>query len=190
MYDLDNPPAPANGVLTQISGTLFKRWMTSCNAVSVDGTNAFQMVAILCQSEPETLGNAIITPNWHLTMMGNRDSTISVNFHFKVEIGKPYSHYWHYELYRVAASRTWHWVGHANPLIPETNQGGGGAGSDIQALRSNLTLVQLEARRRRAIEKGMSKSIRDKLLQKLNKWDRDGIIHDDGTGVFTGGTTV
>ena len=190
MYDLDNPAAPTGGVKTDITGTLFKRWMTSCGATRTDEGNAYQIVAMLYEGALETIGNAQMTPNWHLTMMGNRDSTVSVNFHFKIEIGKPFSHYWHYTLHRVAADRSWHWVGDANPHIPETNQGGGGAGTDHLRLKSNLTLVQMEARQRHALEKFMNKKFQNKLVAKLTKWDAEGVIRDNGQGVYDGGTSV
>ncbi|WP_137940229.1 hypothetical protein [Chitinivorax sp. B] len=190
MYDLDNPAAPASTTQVHITGTLFKRWMKSCKSPRIDEGNAYQIVAMLLEGKKETLGTAEITPNWHLTMMGNRDSTVSTNFHFKIEIGKPYSHYWHYVLHRNATTQTWYWVGHPNPNCTATNQGGGGGGSDIQLIRSNLTLVQLEARQRPAMEKGMNKSIRDKLVAKLTQWDQAGIIQANTSGVFDGGTTV
>src|SRR5688572_8382965 len=101
MPDLDNPAAPPGGAQANITGQLFKRWMKSCGAKRTDEGNAYQIVAILVESAEETVGDAKITPNWHLTMMGDRNSTVSRNFHFKVEIGKPFSHYWHYVLHRV-----------------------------------------------------------------------------------------
>jgi hypothetical protein len=192
MHDLDNPAAPANGVQANITGQLFKRWMKSCGAIRIDEGNAYQIVAILVESAKETVGNVEFTPNWHLTMMGNRDSTVSVNFHFKIEIGKPFSHYWHYVLHRVAATQTWYWVGDASPHIPTTNQGGGGAGNDIQALRANYSLVQMASRsnNRTAIENGMSKKKQNKLVAKLTKWDQAGIIQAGPGGTWDGGTST
>jgi hypothetical protein len=190
MHDLDNPGPPPGGAQANITGQLFKRWMTSCGAKRIDEGNAFQIVAILVESAKETVGNAECTPNWHLTMMGNRDSTVSVNFHFKIEIGKPFSHYWHYVLHRVAATQTWYWVGDPNPQIAATNQGGGGAGGNIQLLKSNFTLVEMEMRRRSALENGMSKKIRNRFVNKLTQWDKGGIIQVGPGGTWDGGSSV
>ena len=189
---LDNPNAPGGGaVQVQITGTLFTRWMKACGADRIDGSNAFQIVAILVQDEWKSHDNGGGTPpNWHLTMMGNRDSTVSENFHFKVEIGKPFSHYWHYVLYRNAATHTWSWVGDPNPLIPATNQGGGGAGNNLQLVKSNLSLVEMAIRQRSKLETGMSNKKRDSLLKKLNKWDAEGIITANPQRVYDGGSSV
>ncbi|MDT7950714.1 MAG: hypothetical protein RQ966_04335 [Acetobacteraceae bacterium] len=181
-------------MLTQITGTLFTRWMKACGAVRIDDGNAFQIVAILIQDkwgEHEAgHGTGSSPPNWHLTMMGNRDSTVSINFHFKAEIGKPFSHYWHYVLHRDAAAHTWHWVGDPNPQIPATNQGGGGAGANHQLLKSNLSLVEMALRGRSTLETGMNNKKRNKLLAKLNKWDKEGVITAALNGVCDGGSSI
>jgi len=191
MYDLDNPAAPAGGVQANITGTLFQRWMKSCGG-TCDSTNPYQIVAMLSEGDKVTIGDAEVKPNWHLTMMSDdRGSAVSRNFHFKVEIGKACSHYWHYVLYRVAATHTWQWVGDRNTLITTevTNQGGGGGGSDATAVKSNLTLVTMQARVYKMEDK-MSKKIQNKLTVKLTKWEKDGIITDNGNGTWDGGTSV
>lgn len=192
---LDNPAAPGGGaVQTHITGTLFKRWMKACGSPRIDDGNPFQIVAILVQDkwqdhEPgAALGSS--APNWHLTMMGDRQSTVSINFHFKVEIGKPFSHYWHYVLHRNPGTQKWSWVGDPNSLIPATNQGGGGAGNNHQLLKSNLSLVEMAVRGRPTLEAGMNNKKRNNLLKKLDKWDADGIITANANGVFDGGTAV
>jgi len=187
MHDLNNPAAPQGGVQANISGTLFTRWMRKCGAVRVDEGNPYQIVAILVESSTKS---GVDTPNWHLTMMSDvRDSSVSKNFHFKIEIGKVSSHYWHYVLYRVANNQSWHWVGDRNTLITseDTNQGGGGGGSDIMVVKSNLSLVTMQARTY-GLEDKMSRKIQNRLTAQLTKWDKSGIIADEG-GTWTGGTT-
>lgn len=192
---LDNPAAPQGAVLVQITGDLFKKWMKACGAIKIDSSNPFQIVAILVQDawrEHEHAMGGGTPPNWHLTMMSpknDRQSTRSENFHFKAEFGKACSHYWHYTLYRNPTAKTWHWVGAPNEKIPETNQGGGGAGSDIGLLKSNLTLVEMQLRSRTTLEKGMSNKKRDALLKILNRWDDKGSLIDDN-GLFSGGMTL
>lgn len=188
--DLDNPAAPAGGAQANITGVLFDRWMKSCGATT-DGSNPYQIVAMLSVGKTVQIGNAEMKPNWHLTMMGDRESKVSENFHFKIEIGKACSHYWHYVLYRVAATKTWHWVGDRNALVTSevTNQGGGGAGSSASALKSNLSLVTMQARIH-SMDTLMSRKVQNKLTAKLTKWDKAGVITDDGRGLWGGGTTV
>src|SRR4051812_41631014 len=110
MEDLGNYPPPPGAVQANISGTLFTKWMKKFtgNENCCDSSNPFQIVAML-YTKTTKWGDLEISPNWHLTMMGDRHSTVSKNFHFKVEIGKPISHYWHYVLYRDAATKTWSW---------------------------------------------------------------------------------
>lgn len=124
MHDLGFNAAPANGALAQVTGALFKAWMKACNGgLRIDGDNPFQIVAYLAEGKTfdqttPTGGTKQITPNWHLTMMSaenDRNSEKSKNFHFKMEVGKAASHYWHYVLYRDAAAKTWHWVGDQTP---------------------------------------------------------------------------
>lgn len=190
---LDNPGAPVGAALTQITGTLFERWMKACGSVRIDPTNPGQIVAILVEDawkDHEHASGGGTPPNWHLTMMGDRNSTVSENFHFKAEFGKACSHYWHYTLHRNAATSTWSWVGAPNPQIPATNQGGGGAGANHLLLKSNLTLVELQLRSRPALEKAMSNKKRDAMLKTLDKWDAGGIIAANGNGVFDGGSSI
>jgi hypothetical protein len=186
MEDLGNYAAPQNAVQANISGTLFTKWMIKYtgNANCCDPSNPFQIVAML-STKTVNWGGMEIKPNWHLTMMGNRDSTVSINFHFKVEIGKPISHYWHYVLYRDPGTKTWSWVGDANPLIPATNQGGGGAGNDVQLLKSNLSLVTSVARQQN-MDGQMTKKIQNKMVAVLTKWDKDGALNQVNN-VWTGG---
>lgn len=186
MESLGNYPAPPNAVQADISGTLFVNWMKKFtgNKDCCDSTNPFQIVAML-YSKTVTSGDLEIRPNWHLTMMGDRNSTVSENFHFKVEIGKPISHYWHYVLYRNPTTKTWSWVGSANPLLPTTNQGGGGAGNNADLLKSNLSLVTSTARQQSMDDK-MSKKIQDRMVAILSKWDQADQIRQ-ANNVWTGG---
>jgi hypothetical protein len=183
MHDLGFNPAPANAAQAQITGDLFKAWMKACNGgLTIDEGNPFQIVAYLAQgktfsSTTPTGGTKQITPNWHLTMMSgadDRNSTKSKNFHFKMEVGKAASHYWHYVLYRNAADKTWHWVGDQTPQFDEqTNQGGGGAAGDMQKLLENLTVAQVQARAH-GLDDKMSKKIQNKLTTVLSQWDKAG----------------
>lgn len=192
---LDNPAAPQGAALVQITGELFKKWMKACGATSIDSANPFQIVAILVQDvwrDHEHASGGGTPPNWHLTMMSpqdDRNSTRSKNFHFKAEFGKACSHYWHYTLHRNPTTKTWYWVGAPNDKIPETNQGGGGAGSNHGLLKSNLTLVEMHLRQRPTLESGMSNKKRNALLKVLNRWDEKGSLTENN-GVFDGGMSV
>lgn len=185
MHDLGFNPAPANAAQAQITGKLFKKWMKACNGgLTIDDGNPFQIVAYLAEgttftASTTTGGDKKITPNWHLTMMSaenDRHSTKSKNFHFKIEVGKAASHYWHYVLYRDAAAKTWHWVGDQTPKFDvQTNQGGGGAAGDMQKLLENLTLAQSQARAT-GLDGKMSKKIQNKLTAQLTAWDKAGTL--------------
>lgn len=184
MHDLGFNPAPANGALAQITGALFKAWMKACNGgLTIDDQNPFQIVAYLAQGRTfsqttPTGGTKEITPNWHLTMMSadnDRNSEKSKNFHFKMEVGKAASHYWHYVLHRDPATQTWHWVGDQTPGYGAhvTNQGGGGAAGDVRKLAENLTIAQVQARAH-GLDDKMSRKIQDRLTAVLSKWDKAG----------------
>src|SRR5690348_16302745 len=112
-------------------------------------------------------------------MSENRTSEVSKSFHFRVKMGKPFSHYWHYALYRVPATQTWYWVGDRNTLITteETNQGGGGGGGDANAVKENLSVVTSQARILQ-IDTMMSKSVQDALTANLTAWDKSGVSKD------------
>jgi hypothetical protein len=184
MHDIGFNPPPASGALAQVTGSLFKAWMKACNGgLTIDDQNPFQIVAYLAQGTTftttgEKTGTQQITPNWHLTMMSGKDdrnSSKSKNFHFKIEVGKASSHYWHYVLYRDAATQSWHWVGDQTPGYGThvTNQGGGGAAGDVLKLAENLTIAQVQARAH-GLDGKMSKKIQNKLTAVLSKWDKAG----------------
>jgi hypothetical protein len=148
--DLANDQAPG-GTAAQVTITVdaFKRWMERMHYSDIDSNNPSQVVVKLVtrDSITETSGNKTITyqPNWHLTAMTDRMKTRCINFHFKIEASKAAAHYWHYVLYRNA-NNVWSWVGDPNPNNAATNQGGGGAAGDQQALANNLAQVSTTAR--------------------------------------------
>lgn len=184
MESLGNPPVPAGAAIAQITGNLFKNWMKKATKnLNVSDNNPFQIVAYLYQKADMTVGNEKITPNWHLTMMSDfRDCSVSKNFHFKIEIGKPYSHYWHYVLCRHPGTQTWSWAGAANPQIATTNQGGGGAGASQQKLNENYTLVLSQARQQQMDGQVTSRSI-NRLVTLLTQADQGGklLVLPNGT---------
>ena len=105
----------------------------------------------------------------------DRNSETSKNVHFKMEVGKAASHYWHYVLHRDPATQTWHWVGDQTPGYGAhvTNQGGGGAAGDVRKLAENLTIAQVQARAH-GLDDKMSRKIQDRLTAVLSKWDKAG----------------
>src|SRR5262245_31491742 len=95
--DLANDPAPPGGAVVTISAAAFKRWMTACGYDKGPGDNPNQEVYYLKTAESFKTETKDIKPNWHITAMTTlRNGGDCVNFHFKIEIAKETSHYWHY----------------------------------------------------------------------------------------------
>lgn len=137
LTDLDNPTAPPNGQKIEISVDAFMAWMRACHFVR--GTaNANQEVYFIHRAAQRAIGHTVVTPNWHITAMTHYRSGGDVrNFHFKVEIGKSASHYWHYVIHQKTDGN-YAWVGDPNPHNSTTNQGGGGAAGSLILLKQNL----------------------------------------------------
>lgn len=143
--DLDNPIAPGGGALVTISVAAFMKWMSGCHFQRATA-NVNQEVYFIHQGSPRMIGNALVTPNWHITAMTTfRVGGDCRNFHFKVEIGKAASHYWHYVVHRDTNGQ-FVWVGDPNPHNGATNQGGGGAAGNLMLLKQNLDETESVAR--------------------------------------------
>jgi hypothetical protein len=171
LTDLDNPAAPGGSTLVTVSAAAFKLWMTRCGFT--EGTGNPHQEVFFIQSRPTvTIGTKVVTPNWHITAMTTlRNGGDCINFHFKVEIGKAASHYWHYVANRHGLNFVW--VGHPNPLLATTNQGGGGAASNAVALAANR-----ESTRRVAVlhdlDNKVTKSTQAQMMRTLRKLVTDG----------------
>lgn len=144
LTDLDNPLAPPGSSKVEISADAFVAWMQKLR-YTTGHSNPNQIVYFISKASDITAGSKTYTPNWHLTaMLQHRSGGDVRNFHFKVEMAKAASHYWHYVIHDHAGEFVW--VGDPNPHIPATNQGGGGAGSDPRVLAGNLQKTEAAAR--------------------------------------------
>ena len=122
---LDQDDLPAVGQQVTLSADVFKRWMKKCGYKEATA-NPNQEVFFVSTGTPFEADGKKITPNWHITAMTTlRNGGDCRNFHFKIEVAKEKSHYWHYVVYRDTANGTWHWVGDRGANA--NNQGGGGA---------------------------------------------------------------
>ncbi len=165
MTDLQNDAAPPGGAVVTISAAAFKKWMVECGFEAGTG-NPNQEVYFTYKAPKVTIQNTEVTPNWHITAMtSHRDGGDCVNFHFKIEMGKAASHYWHYVVHR-GATGTYHWVGDPNPHLPTTNEGGGGAAGDLQKLLANRTEATLKSRVY-GLENKMTRKIQARMLKTL-----------------------
>lgn len=146
LTDLDNPVAPGGSTKITISVDAFKRWMRQSGFIEAMA-NVNQEVFFIHQGPSRMIDNQLVTPNWHITAMTTQRSGGDCrNFHFKIEIGKAASHYWHYVVHYHPTAQTFAWVGDPNPLAPSTNQGGGGAAGNLQLLKQNLEETESTAR--------------------------------------------
>lgn len=167
MTDLTNNAAPQNSALVTLTAEAFKYWMTQAG-FEEGNANVNQEVFFLYKGTTYTEENKQITPNWHLTAMTTqRDGGDCRNFHFKIEIAKAASHYWHYVIHRDNGGH-YHWVGDPNPQNNQTNEGGGGAAGDLVKLAQNRTVCELLARQKNMDNKFKQKQQRA-LLKKLEQ---------------------
>lgn len=167
MIDLNNPPAPVGGALVTITAEAFRHWMGRCG-FAAGAANVNQEVYFIYTSDISVVNGRKIQPNWHITAMTTyRNGGDCINFHFKVEIGKAASHYWHYVIHQDAGGNLM-WVGAPNPNIPETNEGGGGAAGDIRLLRENKTLAISQARIY-GLDKGCNRATQARMIAKLSQ---------------------
>jgi hypothetical protein len=142
--DLTNTPAPANSAVATLHPNAFIKWMEHHGAMRIDNTNTKQVVAILFECPEVNNGGIRYTPNWHLTAMTDRLSTVCNNFHFKIEATKALAHYWHYVIHYHAGNATFHFVGDVGN-VPGRNDAGGGAAGNLQLLNGNLAAVNVNS---------------------------------------------
>lgn len=144
LTDLDNSLAPAGSTLVTISAVAFCNWMKKCRYTEGIG-NPGQEVFFIKKLSSISVNGKQYEPNWHITaMLAHRVGGNCQNFHFKVEMAKASSHYWHYVVHELSGH--FFWVGSPGPLIPHTNEGGGGAGANHQLLIANRTRTETAAR--------------------------------------------
>ncbi len=171
---LDQEDLPAAGEPVTASAKVFKRWMAKCGYTEATA-NPNQEVFFVATGTPIEAEGKKITPNWHITAMTTlRDGGDCRNFHFKIEVAKEKSHYWHYVIYRDTATGSFHWVGDRGDNA--NNQGGGGASGSVLALAANLSQVESTARALLMDDK-MSKKIQRRIIVVLSKMVTAGEAH-------------
>lgn len=163
--DLKNNPAPGGSALVTVTAAAFKKWMKRCGYQAGDA-NVNQEVFFIY---PKTISPGVTPSNWHITAMTTlRDGGDCRNYHFKLEFGKECSHYWHYVIYRHGVTGALSWVGDPNPLLPGTNEGGGGAGNNAQLLLQNRTAVESLANQQ-GFDSKCTQRIQRQMLVKLQQ---------------------
>ena len=178
--NLTNAPAPQNSALITVTPRAFIRWMNEYGAVRIDNGNTKQVVAILYERAKVVKDGISFTPNWHLTAMTDRMSSVVNNFHFKIEATKAFAHYWHYVLYHHPVGGTFHFVGDVGD-IPGRNDAGGGAAGDVDKLDANLALVTLSSAVYK-LDNGVTKNTQKNMQNKLKQ------MVDSGLAVVNNGT--
>jgi len=140
-YRLPGTAAPATATEILVSQAAFKRWMgTVMGYEAMPADNPGQECYYIAKKDGMVNGTPDVL-NCHITaMLRHRDAGPCRNFHFKIQMGKSSSHYWHYKLYRNTAGN-FLWGADVNAATG-TNQAGGGAGDDIDKVRLNLLDVE------------------------------------------------
>jgi hypothetical protein len=177
LTDLDNAVAPPGSTLVTITASAFITWMTACR-YEKGAESVFQEVFFIKKFTPIRLGEDVqYTPNWHITaMLVYRSGGDCRNFHFKVEMGKSASHYWHYVIHEHNGNFIW--VGDPSPLIPATNEGGGGAGANALLLAQNRESTQTAARGHQ-LDGLVTKSTQLQMMRTLKRLTSNSILHYD-----------
>lgn len=172
LTDLDCPQAPVNGTQVTISRDAFVRWMRECE-YPAGNASPFQEVHFIWRGATVLVDDRAVTPNWHVTAMTTfRNGGNCRNFHFKIEVAKAASHYWHYVVYDDG-NGNFVFVG---DMRNGTNEGGGGANGDHIALRANKSKTAVAARPYSA-EWRCTKRTQQLMLQRLQKMVRSGWLN-------------
>lgn len=177
LTDLDNPTAPGGANKITMATSAFKTWMKAMR-FREGISNPKQEVFFLKEMSKLKSGHHEYVPNWHITaMLVHRQGGDVRNWHFKVEMGKAAAHYWHYVIYEHHGDFIW--VGDPNPLLPATNQGGGGAGANQQLLTANYNETESSARQH-GLDATVGKQTQQKMMKKLKSMTTSGVLNHAG----------
>lgn len=183
LTDLDNPTAPPGGQKVDISVKAFMAWMNACH-LQRGTANAMQEVYFIHKGSPRKIGYGLVTPNWHITAMTQYRSGGDVrNFHFKVEIGKSASHYWHYVIHKKPDGN-FVWVGDPNPQNGATNEGGGKAAGNLILLRKNREETASVARQH-GIDGKCGKRVQARMMRTLYAMIQNRQLVNNGARIDT-----